>query len=211
MNRRSLLLSALYLGAFLSLSTLGGMPGVAQSVDVNAILNDPDAPTAGNPRGDVTIVSFFDYNCPYCKKSAPELEKFARTDGNIRVVYKDWPILGEASRRAARSALAANYQGQYEQVHTVLLANLGPHISSEQMEQAIEKSGVDMGRLHADLEAHGADIDALLKRNAEQAAAMGLQGTPVYLIGPFLAAAPLDYSAFKQAVAKLRAGGKPAR
>ena len=185
-------------------------PARAAGVDIEAILNDPEAPVGGNPQGDVTIVTFFDYNCPYCKKSAPELEKFVRADGKVRVVYKEWPILTEASTQAARMALAAKYQGRYEQVHTALLAIPGRHIPWEQMEQAIQKSGVDINRLHADSEAHGAEIDALLKRNGEEADSMGLQGTPVYLIGPFLAASALDYAAFKQAVAKVRTGGKPA-
>lgn len=205
---------------FIKLAALAGLWGGlnavavqawATDVNVEAILNDPEAPVGGNPRGDVTILTFFDYNCPFCKKSAPELEKFVRADGKVRVVYKDWPILTEASVHAARVALAAKYQGKYELVHTALLAIPGRHIPWEQMDEAIRKSGVDMNRLQADLEAHGADIDALLKRNAEQADSMGLQGTPVYLIGPFLAASALDYSAFKQAVAKVRAGEAPAQ
>src|SRR5690348_11599583 len=61
------------------------------------ILSDPDAPVAGNPDGDLTIVDFFDYNCPYCKMAAKSLEKIVKTDGNIRLVYKDWPILAETS------------------------------------------------------------------------------------------------------------------
>jgi protein-disulfide isomerase len=95
-------------------------------------------------------------------------------------------------------------------VHNALLAIPGRHIPWEQMEEVIQKSGVDINRLHADAESHGAEIDALLKRNAEQAGSMGLQGTPVYLIGPFLAAAALDYAAFKLAVGKARAEAKPA-
>jgi protein-disulfide isomerase len=209
MRRRTFMKSA----ALAMLS--GGLATLADSaraagVDVGSVLNDPEAPVGGNPRGDVTIVTFFDYNCPFCKKSAPELEKFVRADGKVRVVYKDWPILSEASVHAARMALAAKYQGKYDLVHNALLTIPGRHIAWEQMEETIQKSGVDLNRLHADAEAHGAEIEALLKRNAEQADSMGLQGTPVYLIGPYLAAAALDYAAFKLAVGKVRAEAKPA-
>ena len=84
------------------------------------ILRDPDAPVAGNPNGDLTIVDFFDYNCPYCKMAAKNLEKIVKADGNIRLVYKDWPILHETSIVGARLALAAKYQDQYLPVHHAL-------------------------------------------------------------------------------------------
>ena len=210
MNRRSILHSALYLGAFLAFSTFGGLPAIAQAVDVNAILNDPEAPTSGNPAGDVTIVAYTDYNCPFCKKSSPDLERLVKTDGKIRLVYKDWPILSPASVYAAQMALAAKYQGGYDRVHLALMNIPGRRITSEQMLDAIKASGVDMARLDADLKEHADDIAALLKRNLAQADSMGLQGTPVYLIGPFKIAEALDYAGFKKAVSetRLRAQGK---
>jgi len=179
-------------------------------VDVEAVLNDPTSPVGGNPKGDVTIVTFFDYNCPYCKNSWPDLARLVHADGNIRVVYKDWPILSEASIYGARMALAAKYQGKYDKVHDALMAIPGRGITKEQMERAIGKSGIDMNVLQGDLSSHGSDISGLLKRNGDQADSIGLQGTPVYLIGPFLVASALDYSGFKDAVAKARAAAKPA-
>lgn len=183
-------------------------PALAQDISVDAILNDPQAPVGGNPKGDVTIVAFLDYNCPFCKKSAPDLEKFVKADGKIRLVYKDWPILTPASIHGAQLALAAKYQGKYEQVHHALMSIPGKRISKETMTEAVQKSGVDMERLNADLKQHGAEIQGLIQRNLDQADALGLTGTPVYLIGPFKASGALTYEQFGKAVADARAQGK---
>lgn len=203
MRRRDLIrLAALsFLPAALALA--GGRPALAQGVDVDAILRDPDAPTAGNPQGDVTIVAFLDYNCPFCKKSAPDLERIVAEDGHIRLVYKDWPILTEASVYGAKLALAAKFQEKYELVHAALMGIPGRKIPQEQMLQAVKASGVDMGRLEMDAQLHGAEIVALLKRTNAQAESLGLQGTPAYLVGPLLAST-LDYASFKRAVAEAR-------
>jgi protein-disulfide isomerase len=183
-------------------------PALAQDISVDAILNDPQAPVGGNPKGDVTIVAFLDYNCPFCKKSAPDLEKLVKTDGRIRLVYKDWPILTSASIHGAQLALAAKRQGKYEQVHHALMGIPGMRISKEKMTEAVQKSGVDMERLNADLKQHGTEIQGLIQRNLDQADALGLTGTPVYLIGPFKASGALDYEQFRKAVADARAQGK---
>lgn len=175
----------------------------AEGVDVNAILSDPAAPTFGNPDGDVTIVAFLDYNCPFCKKSAPDLARVVKEDGRIRLVYKDWPVLTEASVYGAQLALAAAYQGRYESVHNALMAIPGRRIDEQTMLKAVAASGVDLDRLMADLKAHIADIGALLKRNNAQAESLGLSGTPTYLVGPLLAST-LDYASFKRAVAEAR-------
>ncbi len=207
MNRRFLLRLAA-LGAGLALHAAAPARAEAGKIDVEAILNDPAAPVGGNPEGDVTIVAFLDYNCPFCKKATPQIEKLIRTDGQIRLVYKDWPILTEASVYGARLALAARYQGKYEQVHNALMAVPGRRNGEDVMRAAVKNSGVDMSRLDADLKAHDADITALLKRNAGQAEALGLQGTPAFLIGPFLVAAALDYEQYKKVVDQTRAAKK---
>lgn len=178
-------------------------PAWAEGVDVNAILRDPAAPTFGNPEGDITIVAFLDYNCPFCKKSAPDLARVVKEDGHIRLVYKDWPVLTEASVYGAQLALAATYQDRYETVHNALMSIPGRRIDEPTMLKAVAGSGVDLDRLMADLKAHIGDIGALLKRNAGQADSLGLSGTPTYLVGPLLAST-LDYSSFKRAVAEAR-------
>lgn len=200
MQRRHFLTLAgvLTAGAVLPVSPL-----LAQGVDVEAILRDPAAPTAGNPKGDVTVVAFLDYNCPFCKKSAPDLERAVKEDGKIRLVYKDWPILTEASVYGAQMALAAKYQGGYDKVHHALMAIPGRRVDKEQMLKAVQNSGIDLARLDADLKAHASDITALLRRNLAQAESIGLQGTPAYLIGPFRTST-LDYAGFKEAFAEAR-------
>jgi protein-disulfide isomerase len=180
-------------------------PVRGESVDIESILNDPDSPVAGNPKGDITIVAFLDYNGPFCKKATPDLARLIHADGKIRLIYKDWPILSEASIYGAHLALAAKYQDKYDQVHAALMAIPGHQISKATMLAAVQTCDVDMTRLNADLLSQGADIDALLKRNLVEADSLGLEGTPVFLIGPFKVAAALDYEGFKKTVAKVRA------
>ncbi|MCD0423201.1 DsbA family protein [Rubrivivax sp. JA1024] len=204
MNRRQSLMILGALTAVPLVKYFGAPQAWAEGVDVDAILRDPDAPEAGTPKGDVTIVAYFDYNCPYCKKSEPDLEKVVHSDGKIRLVYKDWPILTEASVYGAQMALGAKYQGKYQAAHDALMAIPGRGISKDQMRDAVAASGVDMTKLQSDLSAHGDAITALLRRTLSQADAMGLQGTPVYLIGPYKVAAALDADAFKKVVAQAR-------
>lgn len=204
MNRRQSLMILGALTAVPLVKYFGAPQAWAEGVDVDAILRDPDAPEAGNPKGDVTIVAYFDYNCPYCKKSEPDLEKVVHSDGKIRLVYKDWPILTEASVYGAQMALGAKYQGKYQAAHDALMAIPGRGISKDQMRDAVAASSVDMTKLQSDLSAHGDAITALLRRTLSQADAMGLQGTPVYLIGPYKVAAALDADAFKKVVAQAR-------
>ncbi len=205
MNRRQVLA----ISAILPLTVLGfrvrSAAAKAGSLFVDAVLNDPDAPVAGNPDGDVAIVAFLDYNCPYCKRTAPDLKRFLSTDGKVRVVYKDWPILAELSVYGARLALAAKLQGKYGAAHDALMGIRGQKVSEASMREAVRAAGVDMAALDRDLNAHGSDIADLLKRNDDQAKVLGLQGTPVYLIGPYIVAAALDYDGFQKAVATFRA------
>jgi protein-disulfide isomerase len=179
-----------------------------KAVTAEAILNDPQAPVAGNPQGDITIVAFLDYNCPFCKQSAPALEKLVKADGKIRLVYKDWPILTAASMHGAQLALAAKYQGKYEAVHQALMGIPGRRISKEQMTEAAKASGVDVERLRHDLKQHAPEIVSLIQRNLDQADTLGLQGTPVFLVGPFKVASSLDYEGFRKVVAEARAKQK---
>ena len=210
MDRRTLL--ALMPAVALAPALLSLAPPIeeafAQGVDPNAILNDPEVPVSGNPKGDLTIVAFLDYNCPFCKKAEPDLTRLVKADGRIRVVHKDWPILGDASVYGAQLALAAKYQGRYDAVHRALMAIPGRKIPKERMLEAVAASGVDVARLEEDRKAHQAEIAALLQRNLDQADALGLQGTPVFLIGQLKVAAALDYDGFRQAVAQARARGR---
>lgn len=167
--------------------------------------NDPEMPTGGNPNGDLTIVDFFDYNCPYCKLAAKSLERIVETDGNIRLVYRDWPILAETSIIGARLALAARYQGQYLPVHHALMNIPGYGVSQEQMIEAVRHTGLDLKQLDTDLDGHAVEIAALIKRNLDIAQAIGLKGTPGFLIGPYKVNAALNEQGFARVVADARA------
>jgi protein-disulfide isomerase len=123
----------------------------------------------------------------------------------VRLVYKDWPILTNASVTGAHFALAAKYQDKYRAVHVAMMNIHGQKIDDASLLEAVKAAGIDMTQLDADLKAHDADISTLLKRNMSEADLLGLVGTPVFLIGPFKVAKALDYDEFKQTVADFRA------
>lgn len=203
-NRRVFLQAGLSAGAFIIANLACAHAAKAQAMTLDSIVNDPNAPIAGNPKGDVVIVAFLDYNCQYCKKSAPDLDGIVKTDGGVKLVYKDCPVLTEASVFGARMALAAKYQDAYELVHATLMRVPGKRNPQSAMEESIASSGVDVARLKADLDSHGPEIDALIRRNVAQARALGFEGVPNFLIGPLKASGGLDYEAFKSAVAQAR-------
>ncbi|MDI6028386.1 DsbA family protein [Corticibacterium sp. UT-5YL-CI-8] len=181
----------------------GALAQTAADVSKEMILNDPAAPVSGNPKGDLTIVAFLDYNCPYCKESAPDLDRVIKEDGKIRLVYKDWPVIRPTSIDGAMMALAAKYQGKYDVAHHALMGIPGAGVPKEKMRQGLQAAGIDMARLDADMKAKSAEIDAIIKRNMAQADAIGFSGTPAYLVGPFQTST-LDYQGFKQVVADAR-------
>jgi len=197
MDRRTIL--ALLSGAPLALSAEAALARTPLPVD-------PAAPVGGNPKGDVTIVAFFDYNCVYCKKAAPDLDRIVAEDGRIRLVYLDWPILTKASVYGALVALAAQRQGKYEAVYRAFMALPGGRVVEDEMRAALGGAGVDLDRLQGEVDARKSSILAQIKRNAALADKLGLQGTPTYVIGSGVAST-LDYEAFKAAVAQARARG----
>ena len=155
------------------------------------MLRDPDNPVLGNQKGDITIVEYFDYQCPYCKKLHPVIVAVAKEDGNLRLVFKDWPIFGEVSKSAARLALAAKYQDKYEQAHAALLTAKS-RLTESSVRQLLTEAGVDVVRAAADLQSNRKAIDDLLGRNNAQAEALGFPGTPAFIIGTFRVPGVLD-------------------
>ena len=192
-------------GAAMLLLTKTFARSAENEVTRDMILADPDAPTGGNPNGNLTIVDFFDYNCPYCKRSATHLERLVRTDGKIKLIYKDWPILTETSIVGAQLALGAKYQGKYLEVHHALMNIPGYGISKEQMIEAVRKLNLDLARLDTDMQANANAIGGLIKRNLTIAEAIGLQGTPGFLVGPYKVNEALTYDGFQRVVADARA------
>ena len=203
-------LTALVAAVFTIAALATAPPATAQAADplsTDKVLRDPDIQVLGNPKGDVTIVAYFDYNCPYCRSIDPVLHKIARDDGRIRLVFKDWPILGSASVHAARFALAAKYQGKYAEAHAALISANG-RLTESRVSEALAKAGIDVDRARRDLAARGKEIDALLARNNEQATALGFRGTPAFIVGKFRVPGALDEENFKQAIADSRAAAK---
>jgi len=143
---------------------------------------DPDAPMIAPKGYDVTIVEYMDYQCPACRATHEPLKQLLAKDKKIRLIYRDWPIFGPASEKAARLALASKHQNKYVAFHDALLTTPRP-LDDAKIEAAAKKAGVDWVRLQRDLELHSQDIEDLLARNNEQAEMLGLDGTPGFIIG----------------------------
>jgi protein-disulfide isomerase len=179
----------------------------ADPISRENVLNDPAIPAAGNPSGDITIVEYFDYQCPYCKKVHPELSQVVKEDGKVRVVFKNWPIFGGISITAARLVMASQYQNKYVEAHEALMTATN-RLTELRLKELLVQAGVDVDRADADLVAYAGAIDAALKRNDDQAKALGFQGTPAFIIGSFRVPGVLDKSGFRQAIADARAAAK---
>ena len=167
------------------------------------VLRDPDIPVTGNPDGDITIVEYFDYNCPYCRKIAPELRQVVQDDGKVRLVLKDWPILGEVSVIASRMALACKYQDKFIQAHDALIG-ISSKLTEPRIRELLAGAGIDVDRATRDLAANAKPIDAIIARNGDQAVAFGFKGTPSFIVGKFRVPGILTMAQFDQVVADAR-------
>jgi protein-disulfide isomerase len=167
------------------------------------VLRDPDIPVAGNVDGDITIVEYFDYQCPYCRKTEPELRQVVQDDGKVRLVLKDWPILGEVSVIAARMALASKFQGKFLQAHEALIG-ANSKLTEPRIRELLAGAGIDVDRLNRDLVTNAKAIDAILARNNDQATAFGFKGTPSFIIGKFRVPGVLTMAQFDMAIADAR-------
>lgn len=209
MNRRqALALLATPAALPLFLKTATGQTGGPPSRD--EVLRDPDIPSAGNDKGDVTIVEFFDYQCGYCKTIAPVLADVVKQDGNIRLILKDWPIFGELSVQAARLVLAAKFQNKYHDAHYALMAGKGK-LTETRLIETLKDSGVDLQKVQASLDTHDEALKGLLKRNTSQARAFGFPGTPSFIVGTFRVPGVPTADQFKMMVADVRAGKDKSR
>lgn len=163
--------------------------------------SDPNAPNLGNPEGDVTVVEFFDYNCPYCRSAGQTLQALLAADANVRVIYREWPILGEDSVIAARAALAAREQGKYEAFHWALMNGEG-RVTEAIIFKVARNLGMDVAKLEADMvspavEAHIALSNALAQQ-------LGFTGTPAFIVGDKTAPGMLSFDEITRLVADAR-------
>jgi protein-disulfide isomerase len=203
LNRRRLL-GSLGVSA-LGLSALS-VPALAESDDVLTealVLRDPDIPVAGNAGGNISIVEYFDYQCPYCRKVEPELRQVVHEDGKVRLVWKDWPILGPMSVTAARMAQASKYQDKFVEAHDALIA-INAKLTEPKIREALSGGGVDIDRLDRDLATNESAISTTLARNNDQATAFEFRGTPAFIVGKFRVPGVLTMAQFTQVIADAR-------
>ena len=166
-----------------------------------ALLADPQAPVAGNPKGDVTVVEFFDYSCPYCKSVEDNLKALLKSDDNVRLVLKELPVLGQGSILAARAALAARNQDKYAVFHDALMTNRG-QFSEDSLMRIAQSVGIDTERLKADM--GSSKIEAMIEANTALAEVLGIRGTPAFVIGNQFFPGVIDLKKMKNAVAEAR-------
>jgi protein-disulfide isomerase len=174
--------------------------------NADSIFRSPLSYTAGNPKGDVTVVEFFDYNCGFCRRALPDVVKLVDTDDKVRVVFKELPIFGEESEWAAKAALAAGKQGKYFEMHQKLYTAPGKADKDKALRVASEL-GLDVPQLEKDME--DPSITKALEETKELAQKLGVQGTPLYLIGDrIVPGAPEDlYDQLVAKVAEVRENG----
>jgi protein-disulfide isomerase len=161
----------------------------------------PDAIVLGNASGDVTVVEFFDYRCPYCKRVTDGVFDTVKADGNVRLVMKEWPILGPDSVFASRAALAARGQGKYEEFHKALMAERGA-LGEQSVLSLAAKLGLNVEQLVRDMNAP--EIDAHLRQNHALARSIGLEGTPAFVVGQNVVPGAIDGGALRELIAKAR-------
>lgn len=169
------------------------------------IFDDPADPVLGNPQADLAMVEFFDYRCPYCKRVAADVDALVGEDTKLRIVFKEFPILGPESVFAAKLALAAGQQGKYREMHTALMDHRGDFGELALMELA-KGLGLDVARLKSDLD--GPAIAGMVQTNLDLGREMGVSGTPAFIIGRKVVPGAISRDEMKKLIAEARAEPK---
>ena len=165
------------------------------------IFDDPNTPTAGNDKAEVSIVAFFDYNCGYCKSSLPILNEMLAKDPSIRIVYKEYPILSQSSQLGAKAALAAQIQGKYLEFHNALVASA--QINEDSIKTIANQLGLNYEKLQKDM--NDKKINDYLISNYNLANSLNIEGTPAYIVGSRLIPGAVDLNSLTQIVEAERA------
>ena len=176
----------------------------ALTTQTAAVFNMTGDAVVGNPKGDVTIVEFMDYNCGWCKKSMSEVQSLIETDKNLKVIFKEFPIFGENSEYAARGALAAGKQGKYWPLHVALFSHEG-QVTKEVVDELAKAQGLDMDKFKKDMTDQTV-IDTIAA-NYELAKSLQLNGTPAFIIDDQVVPGYLQLDGLQAAIAKVRANG----
>lgn len=167
------------------------------------IFNDPMTPVVGNPMGDVTLVEFFDYHCPYCKAVAQPLKQLIEEDKGVRLVLKEFPILGDDSRLASRAALASVAQGKYWEFHQALLEHRGS-FDTDTIRALAAQVGLDADKLIADMGT--GKSDPLIVANRKLADALDVGATPTFVIDGQIVEGAVPLEQLKAMIKKARGG-----
>jgi protein-disulfide isomerase len=174
----------------------------------NTLLHSPRGNLVGNPSGDVTLVEFFDYNCGYCKRALADLRTLMKSDPKLRVVLKDFPVLGPESVEASRVSLAVKQQLSGEKLfdyHTRVMETRG-RVNGERALAVAKEMGLDMARLQRDLD--HAEVRAALQENVALGDKLGLTGTPAFILADEIIPGAVGLEPMRQAVASVRQCGK---
>lgn len=169
----------------------------------NLFRSDDDL-VAGNPNGSITLVEYFDYNCGYCKRAMPDVLKLVDEDKDLKIVMKEFPILGPGSMFAARAALASKKQGKYWEFHLALLQQRGS-ANEKSVLRLAEKLGLDIDKLKEDMDSN--EIERIIQTNAAVAQSLGINGTPAFIIDDKLIPGAVGYEALAGTVGEIRSNG----
>jgi len=167
------------------------------------LFRDPDSPVGGNPGGDVVVVEFNDYQCPYCKRAFQAMKSVLADDKNVKIIYKDLPILGEASRIAALAALASIKQGKHSALHNTLMEFSGK-LDRDKILELAASVGIDRAQLEKDME--DPKLKQIIDRNMALASQLGVRGTPAFVVGKQFVPGAVDAATLKQLIADARKG-----
>lgn len=162
---------------------------------------NPALPVLGNPKGDITLTEFFDYNCPYCRTNMADVQRLIADDPKLRVVFREWPVFGEGSMFAAKAALASLQQGKYWPLHEALMTMKG-RAEEATVLRAARQAGLDVDRLRVDMEKR--EILDQIYETMDLADTMMLTGTPTFIAGHEASFGKLNLADLKQLVATAR-------
>lgn len=196
-----------WLVALATASTAALAIDTVPAAEVKAIVAEPlVTPVIGAAQGDVTVVEYFDYNCPVCRHLEPQLRKLVLGDPQVRLIRKDWPVFGDASIYAAYCVFAAARTGKYAAAHDALIGSAKDLDSKEDVQQVLRDAGFDLRGLDADIALHESEYAAILARNKREAAELGLRGTPGLIVGNQFAPGGMDAAQLKSLVQRARQG-----
>lgn len=175
----------------------------AITANMDQLVNSRRDPFIGNPDASVTVVEFFDYQCPYCKRMAQDLAKIASEDPDVKIIFKEFPVFGTESTLATRAALAAAKQGKYLEFHLALMDLRGAP-SETAVFRVASRLGLDLERLRRDMQSQS--IETQIQTNYRLAQEIGVRGTPAFIVGDQLIPGAMDPDSMRQLIAEKRGG-----